>query len=58
MEERKAKILFTKSGRGSATTRVTIPITWVRHLELTPEDREVTLCLEDNKITIKKATTM
>ena len=54
MEERKAKVLFAKSGRGSVTTRITLPITWVRELGATPEDREVTICLKDNEITIKK----
>ena len=55
MEERKAKIMFTKSGRGSLTTRITLPITWVRELEATPEDREVKLILKDNKIIIEKS---
>ena len=54
MEERKAKIMFSKSGRGSLTTRITLPIVWVRHLGASQEDREVTIALEDNKIIIKK----
>lgn len=54
MEERKAKISFNKSGRGSITTRLALPITWLRQLGVSQEDREVTICHEDNKITITK----
>lgn len=55
MEERKAKILFNKTGNNSITTRVTLPVTWVRELGATQEDREVILTLKDNKITIEKS---
>ena len=54
MEERKAKILFNKTGNNSVTTRITLPVTWVRDLGATAEDREVTLCFKNNKIIIKK----
>lgn len=55
MEERKAKILFNKTGNNSVTTRITLPVTWVRELGATQEDREVTLTLKNNKITIEKS---
>ena len=55
MEERKAKILFNKTGNNSVTTRITLPVTWVRELGATAEDREVKLTLKDNKITIEKS---
>ena len=55
MEERKAKISYNKSGRGSLTTRVTLPITWLRQLGVSEEDREVKLTLKENKITIEKS---
>lgn len=54
MEERKAKILFGKTGKGYLTTRITLPVTWVRELGSTPEDREVTIKLQGNEIIIKK----
>ena len=54
MEERKAKILFNKTGNKSVTTRITLPVTWVRELGATQEDRDVIICLKGNKITIKK----
>ena len=54
MEERDAKILFNKNGKGYSTTRITLPVPWVRELGVTPEEREVKIKLEDNKIIIKK----
>lgn len=58
MEERKAKVSFNKSGgtaKGNAiTNRVTIPTKWIKHLEITEEDRDIRLILESNKIIIEK----
>lgn len=58
MENRKAKILFNKSGgtaKGNAiTNRVTLPVPWVKELGITKEDREVTLTLKDESIIIEK----
>lgn len=55
MEERKAKVLFNKTGNNSVTTRITLPVTWVRELGATPEDREVKISLQENKIIIEKS---
>lgn len=54
MNERKAKVLFNKTGNNSLTTRITLPVVWVRELGLTPDNREVKICLKDNKIIIEK----
>lgn len=58
-EEREAKVLFNKSGgtaKGKAiTNRITIPTSWIKELNITEEDREVTLKLIDNKIIIEKS---
>ena len=58
-EERKAKVIFAMSGgkasKGSQTTRITLPITWVRDMGVTPESREVTITFKDNKIIIEKS---
>lgn len=58
METRKAKIIMTQSGgtaAGSATYRLTIPNKWIKELEITPEDRQVTLILtDDKKIIVEK----
>ena len=54
-EERIVKMQFQKSGAGNITTRVTLPIVWVRdELGITKEEREVKIKLEDDKIIIEK----
>ena len=41
MEERKLKILFSKSGAGSTNTRICLPIKDLKDMGITPEDREL-----------------
>jgi len=57
-EKRKAKVIFAMSGgkasKGSQTTRITLPITWVREMGISPDAREVTITYQDNKIIIEK----
>ncbi|MCC0705002.1 hypothetical protein IC213_18260 [Clostridioides sp. ES-S-0049-02] len=57
-EQRKAKVLFTTSGgtasKGSVTNRVTIPTTWIKHMDITKLEREVLLTFDGNKIIIEK----
>lgn len=55
IEERKARIIFNKSGAGNITPRITLPATWIKQLGLDIEHREVTIQLIDNKIVIEKA---
>lgn len=52
--QRKANMIFNKSGSGSITTKITIPIKWARDLEFTPENREAIIKLENNRIIIEK----
>lgn len=58
VEERTAKVMFTKSGgtaKGKAiTNRITIPTSWIKELDITEDDREVSIKLIDNKIVIEK----
>ena len=58
VEQRKAKIIFNKSGgnsKGNAiTNRITIPTSWIKYLSITEDNREVILKLIDNKIVIEK----
>lgn len=56
MEVRKLKVNLFKSGSGSVNAKVTLPITWIRDLGVTPEDREVDVEYNEEKkeITIKK----
>lgn len=53
-EERNLKISFTKSGSGSESTRISLPITWVRELGIDKDNREVIAIIEDGKIIISK----
>lgn len=56
MEKRAAKILWSKSGKGSDTTRVTLPVSWVRQMGLSYEERELDISFDEETgtITIQK----
>lgn len=53
-EERNLKISFTTSGSGSESTRISLPIKWIRELGIDKENREVIAIIDDDKIIIKK----
>lgn len=50
----KSKITFNKSGSGSKSGRLTIPVAFLEVLKITEDDREVNLTLNNNKIIIEK----
>ena len=54
MEKRKARVIFHKAGNGKSG-KITIPIPWLREMEVTEEKREVELIFdkENKKIEIK-----
>lgn len=56
MEERKLNIIFNKSGSGSINTKVSLPVTWVKQMGITKDDREVIAEFDEEKqeIIIKK----
>lgn len=58
MEERKAKILFNRSGgtagKGGITNRVTLPTKWIKEMGITEDNREVFISFDGEKITIQK----
>lgn len=54
MRKRKLNIQFAKSGSGSRTTRLTLPVSFIDELKITEEDREVNVMLINNKIIITK----
>lgn len=41
MEVRNLKIIFNKSGDGYLSGKLSVPMTWLKDMDLTPEDREV-----------------
>lgn len=59
VEQRKAKIIFNRSGgtaKGNAmTNRITIPTNWIRDIGITNDNREVYIIKKDNEIIIRKA---
>lgn len=56
MEERNMKISFGKSGSGSISPRVSLPLSWLTRIGITPEDREVEIVLneENEEIILRK----
>lgn len=53
-EKRQLKISFTKSGSGSESTRLSLPIKWIRELGIDKDNRDVTVEIDEDKIIIKK----
>lgn len=53
MEGRKLNVAFGKSGSGSMTSKLSIPITDLRDMGITPEDREITYYYDKKTKTIK-----
>lgn len=53
-DTRSLKIIFGKGGSGSTTTRLTLPIAYIKQLGITPEERDVIVELDEDKIIIKK----
>lgn len=54
MKVRKQNISFLKSGSGSLNSRIMLPITWVRELGLSQEEREVYIYQIGEEIVIRK----
>lgn len=54
MQERELNISFNKSGNGTYTPRISLPIAWVREMGIDQENRQVKVTFEDGEIKIKK----
>lgn len=58
MEKRKARIIFAKPGgtasEKSVSTRVSLPVPWVREMGVTKEERDVEISFDGKKIVIEK----
>lgn len=59
MEEKRARVIFNKSGgtagSGGITNRITIPTKWIKEMGITEEQREVNISFDGEKIMIEKA---
>ena len=53
MEGRKLKVSFGKSGAGSISPKLSIPVTDLRDMGITPEDREINYYYDKKTKTIK-----
>ncbi|MGL5190596.1 hypothetical protein [Cetobacterium sp.] len=55
-ETRDLNLTFVKSGAGNITPRVSLPITWIKHMGMNLDEREieVTYSPRTKKITIRK----
>lgn len=49
-----AKITWNKSGHGSVTGRLNIPICLLKSINITDDERDVELYIKDNEIRIRK----
>ena len=55
MEVRNLKITFSKSGTSTGISgKLSIPKSWLDKLEITQDDRNVKITLDDKKIIIEK----
>ena len=54
METRNLKMMFQKGGSGSTTTRISLPLSWIREMKIDEKEREVEVMFENGKITIQK----
>lgn len=48
------KIMFNNNGKGNYTNKISLPKTWIAQMGVTPEQREVIVKFENNKIIIEK----
>jgi hypothetical protein len=53
-EVRKANVMFNKNGQGFVTTRIALPVPFVKELGISEKNREVIIYLDYNKIVIEK----
>lgn len=58
MERRVLKIMFNKSGgtasKNSYSPKLSIPKNWLDEMDVTPDDREVSVSFNGKEIVIKK----
>lgn len=53
-ESRNANVMFNKNGNGSITTRIALPVPWVKALGFSQDDKSATIKIVDEKIIIEK----
>lgn len=53
-ESRQLKVSFNRSGSGSISSSVRLPISWLKEMNISKEDREVEVIFNNGEIIIKK----
>lgn len=53
-ESRQLKVSFNKSGSGSISSSIRLPISWLKEMNISKEDREVEVIFNNGEIIIKK----
>lgn len=53
MEKRDLKISFMKSGSGSTSTRIALPISWIKKMGLDIDNRDVEVSFNEKDNSIK-----
>lgn len=54
-ESRNLKVIFGKNGTGKTSTRITLPLPWLRQMNINENDRQVNVSFDGKKIIIEKA---
>ena len=47
------KVMFSSDGRGGVTPKISIPISWLRDMGVTPDDREIKLLYDEKEKSFK-----
>lgn len=59
MEKRNAKIIIGKAGgtasKNALTYKISLPTTWINELKITPDNREVLMSFDGEKIIISRS---
>lgn len=53
-ESRQLKVSFNKSGSGSISSSVRLPISWLKEMNISKEEREIEVIFDNGEIIIKK----
>ena len=48
MDKRETKVLFSKAGNGIGS-KVTLPMPWLKKMDIVPENREIEMFFEEEK---------
>lgn len=54
MEARNMNIIFNKAGSGSISTKLNIPMLWIKQMGISQDNRKVILEFDGDNIVIKK----